>query len=139
MYLLDTNVISEAFRGSPQVKAWLDREDSKPHYMSVISLGEIERGVVLLQSRDSIRAEKLAKWLAGLRVEYSKKMLPVDEKVSMVWGQLSARKERGDADGLIAATALVHQLIVVTRNTRDFEYSGVKLINPWNEVSPGTQ
>ncbi len=134
MYLIDTNVVSEAFRGSPQAIAWLNLPSSNPLHLSVISLGEIERGIVLAQRRDHGRAAKLSKWLSGLRAEYLDRVLPVDEKIALAWGKISATKERGDADGLIAATALVHGLTLVTRNVRDFENSGVTLINPWAEA-----
>lgn len=134
MYLIDTNVVSEAFRGSPQAKAWLDLPSSNPLHLSVISLGEIERGIVLAQRRDLRRAAKLSKWLSGLRAEYLDRILPVDDRIALAWGKMSATKERGDADGLIAATALVHGLALVTRNVSDFENSGVTLINPWAEA-----
>jgi toxin FitB len=132
MYLLDTNVVSEAFRGSPQATAWLGLPDSKPLYLSVITLGEIEKGVVFAQRRDPMRAARLAAWLQGLQAQYLDRILAVDESVSLVWGKLSAAKEHGDADVLIAATALVHGMTLVTRNVRDFAESGVKLVNPWS-------
>jgi toxin FitB len=134
MFLLDTNVVSEAFRGSPEALAWFELPGSRPLHLSVISLGEIERGVVLAQRRDVARAAKLAKWLKGLQAEYQDRILPVDQAISLEWGKLSSKKERGDADGLIAATALVHEMTLVTRNVRDFADTGVKLINPWTET-----
>jgi toxin FitB len=134
MYLLDTNVISEAFRGSLEAVAWLALPESKPLHLSVISLGEIERGVVMARRRDIARAAKLAIWLKGLQAEYRERILPVDEAISLEWGKLSSKKERGDADGLIAATAVIHGMTLVTRNVRDFADTGVKLINPWAEA-----
>jgi toxin FitB len=131
MYLIDTNVISEAFRGSPEAAAWLALPDSKPLHLSVITLGEIERGIVLAQRHDLARAAKLAKWLKGLQAAYQDRILPVDEAISLIWGKLSSKKERGDADGLIAATALIHGMTLVTRNVRDFADTGVQLVNPW--------
>jgi toxin FitB len=131
MYLIDTNVISEAFRGSAEAAAWLELPDSKPLHLSVITLGEIERGIVLAQRHDLARAAKLAKWLKGLQAAYQDRILPVDEAISLIWGKLSSKKERGDADGLIAATALVHGMTLVTRNVRDFADAGVSLVNPW--------
>lgn len=134
MYLLDTNVISEAFRGSPEATAWLALPESKPLHISVISLGEIERGVVLARRRDAARADKLAAWLKGLQSEYEDRILPVDVTISLEWGKLSSMKERGDADGLIAATAIIHGMTLVTRNIRDFANFGIELVNPWAET-----
>ena len=136
MYLLDTNVISEAFRGSQEAVAWLVQPQSKPLHISVITLGEIERGVILAQRRDAARAAKLAAWLKGLQSQFQGSILTVDTEISLAWGRLSSKKAQGDADGLIAATALVRGLTLVTRNVRDFADTGVTIVDPWNLTNP---
>jgi toxin FitB len=101
-------------------------------YLSVITLGEIMRGATLLKPKDHTRAEALLSWLDITRVDFGERIIPVDEETGLQWGKLSAIRTRNAADCLIAATAIVHNLTLVTRNTKDFEDLPVSLLNPWD-------
>jgi predicted nucleic acid-binding protein len=137
-FLLDTNIPSEMTRPFPQlsVTQWLDNADDELLFFSVISLGEILKGITVLPA--SKRRLGLQQWLdETLRPWFSGRILPVNEPIAERWGILAGQcKLRGRllkvADGFIAATALEHDLTVVTRNVRDFEGLGVDLFNPWN-------
>lgn len=131
MYLLDTNIVSEARRKSPEAIRWLQSVEPHGLYLSVLTLGEIARGIALKAKTDQVAAGHLTEWLQRLRNEHSDRILPVSERVAIEWGRLSALRPRGDIDGLIAATAIVHDLIVVTRNVSDFDGAGVQIVNPW--------
>jgi predicted nucleic acid-binding protein len=131
MYLLDTNVLSQARRGTPQALDWLRSADPDRLYLSVITLGEIMRGIALKERSDPQTAAHLAAWLARLRQDHATRILPVTDRIAVEWGRVSALRPRGGADGLIAATALVHDLIVVTRNIADFADTGAACLNPW--------
>lgn len=137
-YLLDTNCISEIVRINPStpVLAWLEAADEDLLYLSVLTLGEIRKGVAVLpQSR---RRTRLESWLQGeVRARFAGRILPIDEEVTHRWGVLAAKaKERGKSlsviDGLLAATALQHNLSIVTRNESDFSGLGVQVVNPWH-------
>lgn len=136
-FLLDTNIPSELTRPNPQrsVADWLDDADDERLFLSVISLGEILKGITILPT--SKRRTQLEEWLEGtLRPWFGDRILPVNETVAERWGVLSGQcKVKGRplkvADGLIAATALTNDLALVTRNVSDFEGLGVKIINPW--------
>jgi len=132
MYLLDTNILSHARKRGTPAADWLQPMASSLLFMSVITLGEIERGVAMKEKSDRKAAERLAAWLEAIRANYADRVLPVTDRISIIWGRLAAQRTRGDADGLIAATALAHELTLVTRNTRDFHDTGVKLIDPWS-------
>jgi toxin FitB len=137
-FLLDTNVLSEARRPEPDraVLAWLDRLDEDRAFISVISFAEIRRGVALMEG--GRRREALAKWLArDLPDRFAGRILPVDEKTAFAWGDLMAEARRrgiglASMDGLLAATAFVHDLTLATRNIRDFNDLGVALFDPWS-------
>jgi toxin FitB len=132
MYLLDTNIVSEARRGSHEATAWIRSVKGRALHVSVITLGEIIRGIQLKERKDPRAAAVLAEWLIALRELHRETILPVTEAVALEWGRLSAKRSRNTADGLIAATARVHDLILVTRNVADFEDAGVPIINPWD-------
>ncbi|MGD9478077.1 type II toxin-antitoxin system VapC family toxin [Shinella sp. G-2] len=132
MYLLDTNILSEARRGTPQAVNWLRSADAGRLYLSVITLGEIMRGIALKQRADPQAAAHLSAWLGRLRQDHATRILPVTDRIAVEWGRLSALRPRGGADGLIAATAIVHELIVVTRNIADFADTGAACLNPWD-------
>jgi len=132
MYLIDTNVLSEARRGSPQALGWMRSVDPGRLYLSVITLGEIMRGIALKERSDPQAAAHLSLWLMRLRQDHATRILPVTDRVAVEWGRLSALRPRGGADGLIAATAIVHDLVVVTRNVADFADSGAACLNPWD-------
>jgi len=131
MYLVDTNVISEARRGTTEALTWLRSVDPAAVFLSVITLGEIMRGIALKRRGDPAQATVLTVWLERLRQEHASRILPVDDRVALEWGRLAAMRSRGMADGLIAATAAVHGKIIVTRNVADFIDTGLAVINPW--------
>ena len=133
MYLVDTNVISEARRGSKEALAWLRSVDPAAIYLSVVTLGEIMRGIALKQRSDPRAAAHLSEWLGRLRQDHADRILPITDRIAIEWGRISAIRPRGDADGLIAATAIVHDLILVTRNVADFNDIAATIINPWDQ------
>lgn len=136
-YLLDTNVISElvARQPNPTVMQWLDSLDAEQVYLSVITLGELKKGIEKLP--DSARKEALNEWLHHeLLARFSGRVLPLDSEVMLSWGELTGRLERvgrplSALDSLIAALALHHNCILVTRNESDFQDTNVSLFNPW--------
>lgn len=132
MYLVDTNVLSEARRRSPQALAWTRSVDEATVFVSVITLGEISAGILAKQRHDPASAAKIAEWLRWLRGRHAGRILPVSEDVAMEWGRISALRTRGVADALIAATAIVHDLVVVTRNIKDFHDMGAAILDPWS-------
>lgn len=132
MYLLDTNVISEARRGSREAAGWMRSVNPSAIYLSVITLGEIMRGVALKQRNDPTAAGHLNAWLGRLRHDHASRILPVTDQIALEWGRLNAIRPFGDADGLIVATAIAHDLILVTRNVSDFAGAGAAIIDPWN-------
>ena len=132
MYLVDTNVISEARRGTREAVDWLRAVQADSLYLSVITLGEIAKGIALKERQDRAAAPPLTAWLQGLRRNFASRILPITDAIALDWGRIAAERPRGDADGLIAATAIVHGLILVTRNVADFEDTRVSLVNPWD-------
>ena len=135
MFLLDTDVLSALRRRerNPAVTRWLEAQRTTDLYLSVVTIGEIERGIVRQSTRDPPFAEQLAGWLDRIMSWYGGRVLPIDIAAARRWGQLSADLAHGGADLLIAATALEHGLTVVTRNTRRFEPAGVAVLNPFGE------
>ena len=132
MYLLDTNVISEARRGTREAVDWLRGVRADSLYLSVITLGEIAKGIALKERQDRAAAAPLTAWLQGLRRNFANRILPVSDAIALEWGRIAAERPRGDADGLIAATAIVHDLVLITRNVGDFEDTRVSFVNPWD-------
>ncbi len=132
-FLIDTNVVSEARkpRGNPQVKAWLTRIRGEDLYISVLLLGELRRGIALLAGRDPEQAAVYERWLTRLRRDYADRILPVSAPVAEEWGRLNVPDPLPVVDGLLAATAKVHDLTLVTRDTTGFARTGVRLLNPF--------
>ena len=131
-YLLDTNVVSEIRRGrDPSVAAWAGEVVDADLHLSVLTLGEVRKGIERLRGRDPAQAEVFATWLEQLRDHFADRILPIDHRVAEEWGRLNAGRERKTVDSLIAATARIHGLSVVTRNTADFEGCDVPVLNPW--------
>lgn len=135
MFLIDTMVLSELRRRErdPGVVAWISSQRHDDCFLSVVSIGEIERGIARKRPVDPGFALQLAGWLDQLLRFYDDRLLPVDVGVARRWGQLSAEIGHHSADLLIAATALEHGLTVVTRNLRHFTPTGVSTLNPWTE------
>lgn len=131
-YLLDTNVVSESRRPRPDpaVLEWLRRTPSRRMYVSALAIGELRRGVELLRRRDPARAEAPAAWVDELVSLFGDRVLPVTTAVADRWGVIDSPDRLPVVDGLMAATALVHHLIVVTRNVKDFERAGVAVLDP---------
>jgi len=132
-HLLDTNVISETRRKQPEKRVldFLSAADPERLFLSALTFGELRRGIVLKQQTNPVDALGYATWSDELETLYADRILAVNAAVAKVWGRLSADRSRPVADTLLAATALVHDLTVVTRNTRDMRGLPVKLINPW--------
>jgi predicted nucleic acid-binding protein len=101
-------------------------------HLSVITLGEVMRGIALKQRSDPRAAAHLFDWLRKLRHDQGDRTLPITNQITVEWGRIAAERSRGHADGLIAATAIVHDLIVVTRNVGDFDDTGASVINLWD-------
>ena len=132
-FLLDTNVVSEFRKKSPDAGAsgWLESVKSSQLYLSVLVVGEITQGVERLAARDPDQAAAIEDWRQRLVRGYADRIVPVSLEVAEVWGRLSATAPLPLADGLMAATALVHDWTFVTRNSADVERTGVRLLNPF--------
>jgi toxin FitB len=135
-FLLDTNVISELVRPKVdlKVRAWVGATDENLLYLSVLTFGEIRKGITALQNAS--RRVALEAWLDGeLALRFANRVLPIDQAVADRWGRLAAQAGSKSPlpviDGLLAATALHHNLTLVTRNTKDVAATGVPLFNPW--------
>ncbi|HEX3952328.1 MAG TPA: type II toxin-antitoxin system VapC family toxin [Stellaceae bacterium] len=131
MYLVDTNVLSEARRNSSVARDWLRSIDPATVFLSVVTLGEIMKGIALKQRTDERAAVSLRQWLEQLRHDHADRLLPISDAVAIEWGRLAALRPRPMADGLIAASASVYGKIIVTRNVADFADTQLPIINPW--------
>ncbi len=139
MYLLDTNVISELRRRAPHsaVTSWLTSQADDDLFVSVIVIGEIRQGVERLRGRDRTQAEALDSWLHAMVTAFGHRILPITVEIAQEWGRLNSRDPLPVADSLMAATARVHDLIVVTRNTTDYADTGVTVFNPFTAHPTG--
>jgi predicted nucleic acid-binding protein len=136
-FLLDINAISEIRRGRDQhVQAWASAVSAGDLYLSVLTIGEIRKGIERLRARDLLQAQTFATWLAELEHRFAQRILNIDARIAQEWGRLNALTPHNTVDSLIAATALVHGLTVVTRNTADFQGCEVALLNPWEYQPP---
>lgn len=134
IYLVDTNVISEQRKAAPDasVTAWFARTEPDETRISVITVGEIRRGISLLElRRDHQQAARYETWLSTTIREFGERIVPVTTDAAQRWGHQDARWAMPTADGLIGATAGAHGWTLVTRNTKDFEHVGVPLLNPF--------
>jgi toxin FitB len=137
MFVLDTNVVSELRKvrlgkADLGLAAWAQSVDAADLFVSAITIMELELGVLSIERKDATQGAMLRSWLEQLVLpEFSGRTLPVDTAVALRCARLHVPDKRGERDALIAATALVHGMTVVTRNVADFQPTGVTLINPW--------
>ena len=138
MYLLDTNVVSElrkikTGRSDRDVAAWSNTVDASELYVSTVTIEELEIGVLRIERRDAAQGELFRRWLDDqVMAAFADRVLPIDTDVALKSAGLHVPDPRPIRDGFIAATALVHGLVLVTRNVSDFEPMGVRLLNPWD-------
>jgi toxin FitB len=133
-FLLDTNVVSETRRKAPDPKvvAWVLQADPSDLFISAMTLGEIAKGVALRAKQSPAQAAGLEQWLAETQTEYANRIVAVDADIAEAWGRLDAKRNLPVVDGLLAATALVRGMTLVTRNVRDVAGAGITRLNPWN-------
>ncbi len=134
-YLLDTNILSETRKkqADERVMSFLSAAEPSALFISVLSLGELRKGVALKIRSDADAAKRLGAWVDGLEFSFGERILGVDAAIARQWGELSAQRSRPVVDTLLAATALVHKLTLVTRNISDVHDLGVKLLDPWRK------
>ena len=132
-YLLDTCIISELRRErcNSGVSTWMASIDPQDAFLSVLTLGEIRRGIELRRLKNPKAARSLERWLLGLETHYADRLLPISAAIADRWGRLCPNQRLPVTDGLVAATGIEHKLTVVTRNAPDFERSGVPILNPF--------
>ena len=140
MFLLDTNVVSELQKvgdgkADARVVTWISRHDAAGFYISALTLMELEIGILRIELRDGAQGELLRRWMdRHVLPEFLERTLPVDSAVALKCARLHVPDPRSERDALIAATALVHGMTVVTGNLSDFETTGVTAIDPWTEM-----
>lgn len=140
MYVLDTNVVSELRKvrigkADANVAAWAESVDAADLFLSAITLMELELGVLSIERKDASQGAVLRTWLEQqVLPEFSERILPVDTAVALRCARLHVPDKRGERDALIAATALVHGMALVTRNVADFQATGVVILNPWEAM-----
>jgi hypothetical protein len=135
-YLLDTNVLSETRKRQPdaRVTGWITETAPERMHVSVLTLGEIEQGIARIRWRgDQQQAASLEHWLREVEQGFADRILPVTLSVASTWGRQQYTQPLPVIDALIAATARAHELTVVTRNVKDFERSGVQVLNPFED------
>ena len=135
-FLLDTNVLSELRKGvrcDGLVWRWAKTAEHELH-TSVVALGELKRGVERVRPRDPRFAAELERWLTRLMATMGSRILPVDQTIALAWGRITAPRTVPPIDGLLAATALVHGMTLVTRNVKDFADLGVSYLNPFEPI-----
>ncbi len=133
-YLLDTNLVSELRkndRANDGVQAWAVANDPSLCALSVVTLGEIRRGIEDKRRKDPQQAQAIEQWLGAIKIKYEATILPISVEIADRWGRLMAATQLPSQDLLLAATALEHGLTVITRNVADFEGSGARFHNPW--------
>ena len=136
--LLDTNVISELRKGSranPHVVAWFTGVTEEEIHLSVLAVEELRRGVERLRERDARQAGALERWLRQVVRDHAERILPVDYRVAEQWGRLTAMRSASVIDTLMAATAQVFDLVLVTRNVKHVAWTGVSYLNPFDPAS----
>jgi toxin FitB len=133
-YLLDTNVLSETRKKRPDagVIAFLQSAESSALYISVLTLGELRKGVIEKRRTDLAAAQSLATWVDGFEWGFADRILGIDSAIAKLWGDWSGDRPRAVVDTLLAATAMQHKLALVTRNIRHVRGLPIKILNPWN-------
>jgi toxin FitB len=134
-YLLDTNILSETRKKQTdeRVISFLSAAEPSALYISVLTLGELRKGVALKRRSDTDAAKKIAAWVDGLEFTFGDRILGINAATAKLWGELSAQRPRPVIDTLLAATAIVHELTLVTRNTSDVQDIDLKLLDPWKK------
>jgi predicted nucleic acid-binding protein len=136
MYLIDTDVISEARKGvktNPGVRAFFGDVTGRPVYLSAITIGELRQGIERLRYRaDHAQAERLERWLARVSIDYGDSILAFDADTAEIWGRLRVPNPENPLDKQVAATALIYDLTVVTRNVAHYATTGVQVLNPFS-------
>lgn len=134
-YLLDTNVVSESRKRvpNPRVVTWSASVDPNEVFISVLTFGEIQVGIERLRKKDSPQAEHLSEWSEQLRTTYRDRIVPIELDAAQTWGRFNNGRPAPFVDGLIAATAIVRDWVLVTRNVADMAPTGVRLLNPFEE------
>jgi predicted nucleic acid-binding protein len=138
--LVDTNVLSELRKGeraNARVRAWFEEVSPDEIYLSVLVVGELRRGIESIRRRDAKQAAVLDRWLTRVTTDHRERILLVDGLVADQWGRLTAKRPGSVVDTLMAATALVHGLVLVTRNVKDVEWTGVSCLDPFAAASTG--
>jgi toxin FitB len=138
--LLDTNVVSEMRKGEQangHFQRWMSHARDQEAYLSVLVVGELWRGIEGRRRRDPRAGDSLERWVINLLRQFEDRILPVSEAIAKCWGSLSAPDRLPVVDGLLAATAIVHDLVLVTRNTQDVARTGVRLLNPFESIGTG--
>lgn len=132
-YLLDTNILSETrrARAEPRLLSFLSAADPSRLFISVLSVGELRKGVEIRRRTDADIATRIGSWVDGLETGFADRIIAIDVSTARLWGELSADRQRPVIDTLLAATAIVHDLTFVTRNTSDVAGTGVSAVNPW--------
>jgi predicted nucleic acid-binding protein len=133
-YLIDTNIFAEIRKGDqaqPRVRRWWSTVEAEDIHISVIVLGEIRRGIERIRRRDLAQAVLLERWLLQLQTAYAERVLAIDARIADVWGQLQVPNPLPPLDSLLAATAIVHDLALVTRNIKDVQATGARCLNPF--------
>jgi predicted nucleic acid-binding protein len=134
-FLIDTNVLSELRKGARAdtgVRDWIESVDEAQLFLSVLVVGELRQGVERIRRRDPRSAARLHRWLEQLSELHAERILGVDLEIAYLWGWLNVPDPLPVVDALLAATAIVHDLTLVTRNTRDVAKTGVRVLNPFN-------
>lgn len=134
-FLVDTNVLSEARKGTRAnagVSAFFASADDAALHVSVLTIGELHKGVERIRRRDPSAARALGRWLSSVEREFADRILPVDTEIAATWGALDAAGPIPVVDGLLAATAITRGLTLVTRNVRDVRRTGVKVLDPFS-------
>lgn len=134
-YLIDTNIISEIRKGSrcdPNVARWYAKIEDASLYLSVLVIGEIRKGIERIRSKDTAQAGALENWLLAVDKAFGERILPIDRAVADEWGRFNVSRPVPVIDGLLAATAKVHRMILVTRDTADIAGLDVQVLNPFD-------